>query len=267
VAYQVPIGGPILIDRPRPVANRPVGGPHATDKPSRKSVCPVPEWRRRVRLNPRMSTQPVDMPRGADLPTLSAAAADCRGCDLAELPGTRTVFGAGPANAWLVLVGEQPGDVEDRRGVPFVGPAGRLLDRALGEVGLERAEVYATNAVKHFGYRMGDGPRRIHQSPQARHVTACRPWLAAELNLIRPSLVVVLGATAGSSLLGPSFRVTRMRGRLLPGPPGSNAQLLATLHPSAVLRADPASRDAVYDGFVADLRIAAAARPVSDRPT
>ncbi|THJ71869.1 UdgX family uracil-DNA binding protein [Candidatus Frankia alpina] len=205
--------------------------------------------------------QPVAVPSGADLPTLASAAAECRACDLSELPGTRTVFGAGPARAWLVVVGEQPGDVEDRRGRPFVGPAGKLLDRALGEAGLDRAELYATNAVKHFGYRMGNGPRRIHQTPQARHVAACRPWLAAELNAIRPSLVVVLGATAGATLLGPSFRVTRMRGRLLPGPPGSNAQLLATLHPSAVLRADPASFDEVYGGFVADLRIAAVTRP------
>ncbi|MCM3922755.1 UdgX family uracil-DNA binding protein [Frankia sp. AiPs1] len=208
-----------------------------------------------------MNMQPVVVPPGANLPELASAAANCRGCDLAELPGTRTVFGAGVARTWLVLVGEQPGDVEDRRGLPFVGPAGKLLDRALGDAGLDRAESYATNAVKHFGYRTGDGPRRIHQTPQARHVTACRPWLAAELNVIRPSLVVVLGATAGTSLLGPSFRVTKMRGRLLPGPPGSNARLLATLHPSAVLRADPASRDEVYAGFVADLRIAATARP------
>jgi len=145
---------------------------------------------------------------------LAAAAADCRGCDLADLPGTQTVFGTGPARAWLALVGEQPGDVEDRRGLPFVGPAGKLLDRALGEVGLDRGELYVTNAVKHFRYRAGNGPRRIHQTPDARHVTACRPWLSAELNRVRPAIVVILGATAGSSLLGPSFRVTRMRGRL-----------------------------------------------------
>jgi len=193
-------------------------------------------------LNHRMSnltgTGSVTVPAGADLPALAAAAADCRGCDLADLPGTQTVFGTGPARAWLALVGEQPGDVEDRRGLPFVGPAGKLLDRALGEVGLDRGELYVTIAVKHFRYRAGNGPRRIHQTPDARHVTACRPWLSAELNRVRPAIVVILGATAGSSLLGPSFRVTRMRGRLLPGPAGSGAQLLATLHPSAVLRAD-----------------------------
>jgi DNA polymerase len=117
--------------------------------------------------------------------------------------------------------------------------------------------VWVTNAVKHFRYRRGDGPRRIHQTPDARHVTACRPWLSAELNRIRPAVVVVLGATAGQALLGPSFRVTKMRGRPLPGPPGANATLLATLHPSAILRAEPDRRDEAYAGLVADLAIAA----------
>jgi DNA polymerase len=200
------------------------------------------------------------VPAGADLPALAAAAAGCQGCELAALPQTRTVFGEGPPDARIVLVGEQPGDIEDRRGRPFVGPAGKLLDRALVEAGLDRDRLYVTNAVKHFRHRRGDGPRRIHQTPDAAHVRACRPWLAAELNRIRPRLVVVLGATAGQALLGPSFRVAKMRGRLLPGPPGSDAQLLATLHPSAVLRVDPADRAAAFDGLVADLRIAAAAR-------
>jgi DNA polymerase len=198
------------------------------------------------------------VPAGADLAGLAAAAASCAGCELADLPGTRTVFGEGRADARCVLVGEQPGDVEDRRGRPFVGPAGKLLDRALAEVGLNRDEMYVTNAVKHFRYRRGDGPRRIHATPEARHVAACRPWLSAELNRIRPAVVVLLGATAGQALLGPSFRVSRMRGRLMPGPAGSNAQVLATLHPSAVLRAD-GDREQVYAGFVADLRVAAAA--------
>lgn len=198
------------------------------------------------------------VPAGADLPALSAAAAGCRGCDLVDLPETRTVFGEGSPDAWMVLVGEQPGDIEDRRGRPFVGPAGRLLNRAFAEVGLDREEVYLTNAVKHFRFRRGAGPRRIHQTPEVRHVTACRPWLSAELNCIRPSVVVALGATAGVALLGPTFRVGRMRGRMLPGPQGSNAQILATLHPSAVLRADEERRDEAYAGFVADLRTAAA---------
>jgi DNA polymerase len=213
-----------------------------------------------------MSAQPdirgaaAFVPAGADLAGLAAAAAGCRGCDLADLPDTRTVFGAGRPDARVVLVGEQPGDIEDRRGRPFVGPAGKLLDRALAEVGLERTELYVTNAVKHFRYRRGAGPRRIHQTPDSRQVTACRPWLVAELNRIRPAVVVLLGATAGQALLGPSFRVTKMRGRLLPGPPGTNAELLATLHPSAVLRVDPDQRDEVYAGFVQDLRVAASAR-------
>ncbi|WP_217699317.1 UdgX family uracil-DNA binding protein [Protofrankia sp. BMG5.30] len=196
------------------------------------------------------------VPPDADLAGLAAAAASCRGCELADLPDTRTVFGEGNPRARLVLVGEQPGDVEDRRGRPFVGPAGKLLDRALADAGIDRAEAYVTNAVKHFRYRRNGGPRRIHQTPDARQVTACRPWLAAELNRIRPRLVVLLGATAGQALLGPSFRVTKMRGRLLPGPPGSDAQLIATLHPSAVLRVEPATRDEVYAGFVHDLELA-----------
>jgi DNA polymerase len=197
------------------------------------------------------------VPEGAGLAELAAAATSCRGCDLAELPGTQTVFGEGRPDARCVLVGEQPGDIEDRRGRPFVGPAGKLLDRALAEAGIERDQLYVTNAVKHFRYRRGDGPRRIHQTPDTRHVSACRPWLSAELNRIRPAVVVMLGATAGQSLMGSEFRVTRMRGRLLPGPVGSNAHLLATLHPSAVLRADPTTREQVFAGFVADLRVAA----------
>lgn len=189
---------------------------------------------------------------------LTAAAADCRGCDLYELPDTRTVFGEGPTDARMVLVGEQPGDVEDRRGRPFVGPAGRLLDRALADAGIDRSITYVTNAVKHFKFsRAAAGKRRIHQTPDTHEIAACKPWLVAELNLIRPEVVVLLGATAGQALLGPSFRVTKMRGQLLDGPPGANAVLLATLHPSAVLRADEARRDEVYAGFVRDLEVAA----------
>lgn len=199
------------------------------------------------------------VPAGADIPALAAAISGCHGCDLADLPGTRAVFGEGPPTARMALVGEQPGDIEDRRGRPFVGPAGKLLDRALERVGIERDQVWITNAVKHFRYRAGDGPRRIHQTPDAAHVTACRPWLQAELNRIRPSVVVVLGATAGQALLGPSFRVTRMRGRLLDGPPGSGARLLPTLHPSAILRASPDGRDDAFEGLVRDLAVAAEA--------
>lgn len=170
------------------------------------------------------------------------------------------VFGEGPPGARLALVGEQPGDIEDRRGRPFVGPAGKLLDRALDEAGIDRAAAWVTNAVKHFRYRSdAPGARRIHQTPEVSHITACRPWLEAELNRVRPAVVVILGATAGRSLLGPSFRVTAARGRLLDGPPGSGARLIATLHPSAVLRTAPDARDEVYDGFVRDLAAAARA--------
>jgi DNA polymerase len=191
------------------------------------------------------------------VPDLAEAARSCKGCPLHE-NATQTVFGEGNIKARFVLVGEQPGDVEDRRGRPFVGPAGRLLDRALEEAGLDREQGYITNAVKHFKFTMADsGKRRIHAKPDAYEMAACRPWLAAELNRIRPRLVIMLGATAAQTLLGGDFRVTRSRGQLLSGPPGSDAQLLATIHPSAVLRAAPDGRDEAYAGLVADLRTAA----------
>ncbi|HEY0559770.1 MAG TPA: UdgX family uracil-DNA binding protein [Frankiaceae bacterium] len=200
------------------------------------------------------------VPPDADLGSLRDAAAQCRGCHLHELPETRTVFGEGPSTARAVLVGEQPGDVEDRRGRPFVGPAGKLLDRALVAAGLDREQVYVTNAVKHFKFRQ-DGPRnrRIHATPDTLEVAACKPWLVAELNVLRPQLVVLLGATAAKALLGPSFRVTKQRGQLLDGPPNSGAQLLATIHPSAVLRARDDDRETAFEGLVADLTVAARA--------
>jgi DNA polymerase len=212
------------------------------------------------------------VPPRATLSQLAGAIPACHGCDLAELDGTRPVFGEGPRDARMALVGEQPGDVEDRRGRPFVGPAGKLLDRALEEVGIERDQVWVTNAVKHFRYRSdGGGQRRIHATPETHHVLACRPWLAAELNLIRPEVVVILGATAGQSLVGPSFRVTKMRGRLLPGPAGSGARMVATLHPSAVLRTPPDARDEAFAGLVRDLAVAASAlgrtQPPDNPPT
>ncbi|HEV7979469.1 UdgX family uracil-DNA binding protein [Amycolatopsis sp.] len=192
------------------------------------------------------------------LPRLRSAAADCRGCDLYR-DAEQTVFGAGPKTASAMFVGEQPGDQEDRAGAPFVGPAGHLLDRALGDVGLDRDEVYLTNAVKHFKFVPAErGKRRIHKKPSRGEMLACRPWLLAELNAVRPELVVLLGATAAQSLLGTSFKVTKERGKLIEIPEGVVGRpiaALATVHPSSVLRAP--DRDTAYDEFVADLRLAA----------
>lgn len=195
------------------------------------------------------------VPEGGDLAALAAAAETCEGCELFA-PATQVVFGAGPEDARCVVVGEQPGDREDLEGEPFVGPAGRLLDKALVEAGIDRSSTWVTNAVKHFHFEQR-GKRRLHQSPEAGHITACRPWLEAELDRLQPELIVLLGAVAGRALLGPSFRVTKARGVLMPWPANESVQVLATLHPSAVLRAD--DRDAAYDGLVADLRVAAEA--------
>ncbi|MGW5367593.1 UdgX family uracil-DNA binding protein [Streptomyces sp. NPDC004009] len=198
------------------------------------------------------------VPDGAGLDALRRAAAGCRGCPL-HRDATRTVFGEGEAGARVMLVGEQPGDQEDRQGRPFVGPAGRLLDRALAEAGLDPADTYVTNAVKHFKFtRAGPGKRRIHKAPSLRETAACGPWLAAELALVEPELVVVLGATAGKALLGSSFRVGEVRGTLLEREiHGRPRRLLPTVHPSSVLRARDQDREAAYEGLVADLRTAA----------
>jgi DNA polymerase len=203
-------------------------------------------------------------PDAHSLDELKEAAAHCKGCELYQ-NATQTVFGRGAEHAKIVFVGEQPGDVEDQKGLPFVGPAGRLLREAVDDAGIDPADVYITNAVKHFRFELR-GKRRIHQNPGPAHITACRPWLVAEFALLKPQLVVVLGATAAKALLGPDFRVTRSRGQLLPWPasaqhpddfPVEEIQALATIHPSAVLRAD--DRDGAYKGLVDDLRIAAAA--------
>lgn len=199
------------------------------------------------------------LPDGGGLPAHREAAAGCRGCPLFG-PATQTVFGKGSPHARIVLVGEQPGDQEDRRGEPFVGPAGRILDKALEEAGLGDEPAYVTNAVKHFKFEPAErGKRRIHKAPSLREVAACRPWLDAELRLLEPEVVVALGATAARALLGSSFRVTKERGRPLPlplPPDGTaEARAVATLHPSAILRAD--DREAVYAGLVADLRVVA----------
>jgi uracil-DNA glycosylase family protein len=194
-------------------------------------------------------TEPLDI-LPADLDTLRAQAAGCTRCELHE-HATATVFGVGPAQARLVLVGEQPGDREDREGAPFVGPAGQLLDRALDEAAVARDDAYVTNAVKHFNFRYR-GKRRIHETPKAGHIRACRPWLDAELALVRPLVLVTLGATAGKALLGPKFRITAERGE----PRAWNdLTLVPTIHPSAILRADDEdAREEMFSGFVADLR-------------
>lgn len=193
------------------------------------------------------------LPPERTLEALRAAAPDCRGCDLYR-DAEQVVFGEGPVDAALMLVGEIPGTQEDRAGRPFVGPAGRLLDLALAEAGLDRGQVYVTNAVKHFKGRVAAG-RRVVAAPGAGEIRACRPWLEAEIAAVRPRLIVCLGATAGRSLLGPGFRVTQQRGALLDSRWG--APVLATLHPAAVLRSP--DRDAAFAGLVADLRRAAAA--------
>jgi DNA polymerase len=196
------------------------------------------------------------------LDELKAAAPSCKGCELYQ-DATQVVFGRGDAHARVVFVGEQPGDVEDQKGLPFVGPAGHLLRRAVDEAGIDPAHIYITNAVKHFRFELR-GKRRIHKTPDRIHIEACRPWLVAEFNQLKPELVVVLGATAAKALFGPAFRVTRSRGELLPWPasaqhpedfPVAEIQAIATIHPSAVLRAD--DRDAALAGLVADLKVAA----------
>jgi uracil-DNA glycosylase family protein len=198
------------------------------------------------------------VPERGGLEALRKAAADCRGCPL-HRDATQTVFGSGDTDARVLLVGEQPGDQEDRQGKPFVGPAGRLLDRALAEAGIDPGQTYVTNAVKHFKFtRSGPGKRRIHKAPSLREMTACGPWLAAELALVEPELIVILGATAGKALLGSSFRVTKQRGMLLEEEiHGRPVRVVATIHPSAALRAD--DREAVYQGLVSDLKVAARA--------
>jgi uracil-DNA glycosylase family protein len=194
------------------------------------------------------------LPEKRTLEALRAAAAGCRGCHLWR-GATQTVFGEGLKRARVVFVGEQPGDKEDRAGKPFVGPAGRELDKALEAVGIDRTEAYVTNVVKHFKFEMR-GNRRLHKTPKRFEIEACRPWLDEELALLRPEAVVLLGATAGKAILGSKFRVTQERGR--PIESDLAPLVTATIHPSAILRApDDAARQAEREAFTADLRLVA----------
>lgn len=193
------------------------------------------------------------LPRRKTWDSLVKAAGKCEGCDLFRNV-TQTVFGQGPIDARMVLLGETPGDKEDQAGHPFVGPAGRLLDEGLEQAGLTRGEIYVTNVVKHFKWEPS-GSRRLHARPSARQISACRPWLEAELAFIQPEVIVCLGATAAQSMLGSSFRITKQRGKLLSG---NGAKIVATFHPSAVLRApDSSDRQRMRDQFFHDLKIAA----------
>ncbi len=194
------------------------------------------------------------LPERRNLASLRRAAQSCQGCELYK-HATQTVFGEGLRRSRVVLVGEVPGDQEDRQGKPFVGPAGRLLDQVLGDAGIPREETYVTNAVKHFKYEER-GKRRLHKKPTWYEIKACRPWLLAEIDTINPKLVVCLGATAAKSLLGLEFRITRERGRLLSWDAGP--WIMATYHPSAVLRApEKEDRDRMRDELIHDLRQAA----------
>lgn len=206
-----------------------------------------------------MSSAADFVPETHNLAALAEAARKCQGCPLYR-DATQTVFGSGRASARMMLVGEQPGDREDRAGAPFVGPAGRILDKALTAAEIDRGELYLTNAVKHFKFTTNErGKRRIHKTPSRTEVEACRPWMIAELDSVAPDVVVLLGATAAKSLLGNDFRISRHRGEILSVTglvPDGDPALIATIHPSAILRGPSETRDQAFDGLVADLRTA-----------
>ncbi|HEY0549085.1 MAG TPA: UdgX family uracil-DNA binding protein [Verrucomicrobiae bacterium] len=209
-----------------------------------------PGGRARARASGTETAAPLIPPRPT-ISKLQQAARGCRACPLWKT-GTQTVFGEGSRHAKVVFVGEQPGNDEDLAGKPFVGPAGKLLDKALVEAGINRDEVYVTNAVKHFKWEP-KGKRRIHKKPNAREIAACRPWLDAELDLLKPQVVVCLGATAAKALLGKDFKVSQRRGEFVKSPLAPHA--VATVHPSSILRApDEGSRREAYASFVADLK-------------
>nr|AUN37249.1 uracil-DNA glycosylase putative family 6 [uncultured bacterium] len=195
------------------------------------------------------------LPSEIDYPKLREAVDRCKGCDLYKM-ATQAVFGEGPVATQVMMVGEQPGDEEDKQGHPFIGPAGRLLDRALEEAGIDRSEVYMTNAVKHFKWKPA-GKRRLHQKPNASEITACKPWLWSEIDVVRPKIIACLGATAAQALMGNDFRVTKMRGQWFEFEDGQ--KIIATIHPSAILRTPDIDREAEYRHFVSDLAIIARA--------
>ena len=202
-------------------------------------------------MSARAMTTAEYIPQHPTLRVLREDVQRCRGCDLYRY-ATQAVFGEGPRSARIVLVGEQPGDEEDRQGHPFVGPAGKLLNKALQEAGIERSDIYVTNAVKHFNFEQR-GKRRIHKKPRVSEIKACKPWLEAEILLLKPKLIVCLGATAAEALLGPKFRLTKERGKFIEHPWGPD--VTATIHPSAVLRApDAEQRHEEYRKFVEDLK-------------
>lgn len=200
----------------------------------------------------RLSAAPI--PDKLTLPALRAAAAGCKACQLWKL-GTQTVFGEGRASARVMMVGEQPGDKEDLQGRPFVGPAGAVLDKALAAAGIDRKDVYLTNIVKHFKWEPR-GKRRLHKKPNALEISACRPWLEAEINVVKPEVVVLLGATAAQGMLGSQFRVTKQRGQWIES--NIAPMVMATVHPSSILRApDDDSRHEEMRKFIADLKTVA----------
>ena len=216
--------------------------------------APVPSRAPRAKPGPHSTGSAADfLPARRTLPALREAAAGCRGCELWRL-GTQTVFGEGPARARVMFVGEQPGDQEDKAGRPFVGPSGKLLNSALDAAEIARSDVFVTNAVKHFKWERGEkSARRIHKKPNSAEITACRPWLESELEVVQPDVIVCLGATAAQALLGKQFRITRDRGKPITSPLGR--VVFATVHPSAVLRApDPEARAQAERDFVSDIR-------------
>jgi uracil-DNA glycosylase family protein len=226
-------------------------------------MAPTTKSTRRTHLRKRMSSDSVSsgtaanlIPANATLTNLRRAASGCKAWDLWKT-ATQTVFGEGVARAAIMLVGEQPGDQEDRMGRPFVGPAGRLLEQALSEAGIDRSQVYVTNVVKHFKWSRAErGKRRIHKKPRDSEIHACRPWLDAELAAVKPRVLVCLGATAAQAVLGKDFRVSRQRGRPIASSVASH--VIATVHPSSILRAlDDESRHSQLTAFIADLKQAA----------